>query len=72
MEFAFDELKLKTLKAKIANDNWKAILFNESIGYEISIEQSESLFQYYFNTKDKFIRAISGMRNTLNKLSSLY
>ncbi|MBL4669826.1 MAG: GNAT family N-acetyltransferase [Flavobacteriales bacterium] len=34
MDFAFFELKLKSLKAKVKNENEKAFIFNKELGYE--------------------------------------
>lgn len=70
MEFAFETLKLKTLKAKIASDNYKVILFNESIGYFKCDRQEHEAFQYYETTHRHFINATQTIRHTLNKLNA--
>ncbi len=72
MEFAFNELKLKTLKAQIASSNVKAILFNESIGYKKIETNSESDFQYYTTKKELFIDATKNIRGTLDKLNYFF
>ncbi len=69
MEFAFDELKINTLKAKIASNNVKVILFNESIGYKKCEEQNDINFHYYSTNSDLFKSAIKNIRNTLDKLN---
>jgi RimJ/RimL family protein N-acetyltransferase len=68
MEFAFDDLKLKTLKAKIAVNNVKAILFNESIGYIKQEHRLDNDFNYYETNQSLFIEATKNIRNTLDKL----
>lgn len=68
MEFAFEELKLQSLKAKIAVANLKAILFNESIGYIKDNSQLENDFHYYSTNEKLFISATKNIRSTLDKL----
>jgi UDP-4-amino-4,6-dideoxy-N-acetyl-beta-L-altrosamine N-acetyltransferase len=68
MEYAFEELKLNTLKAKIATSNFKAILFNESIGYEKCSDGETSDFNYYQTNELKFKDATKNIRATLDKL----
>lgn len=68
MEFAFNDLKLETLKAKIAVNNVKAILFNESIGYKKQELQSDDEFHYYETNQQLFSEATKNIRCTLDKL----
>lgn len=69
MEFAFETLKLKSLKAKINCTNLKTIRFNEGIGYVKSIKESgENEFDYYTVSYENFLRSTEKLRNTLNKL----
>jgi len=70
MELAFGELRLKTLLAKIASDNRKAILFNEALGYKKSGVQTSDKFLYYQVTADQFTEATKTIRSTLNKLTA--
>ena len=67
MEFAFEELNLKVLKAKIASANLRAILYNESIGYK-KAEIQEDEFHYYHVNHRQFLEATKNIRATLNKL----
>ena len=69
MEYAFETLKLKTLKAKIATNNQKAILFNENIGYRKQISHSENNFLYYETNEPLFKESTKNLRTTLNKLN---
>ncbi len=68
MEFAFDVLKLKILKAQIASSNVKAILFNESIGYRKKLKNLDNNFQYYYTTEYLFKQAIKNIQSTLDKM----
>lgn len=68
MEYAFGALQLKSLKAKIASDNLKAILFNESIGYQKLEEQASEDFDYYSTNESLFREATKTIRKTLDKL----
>ncbi len=68
MEYAFESLKLKGLKAKIASANLKAILFNESVGYRKLEEQASEGFAYYGTNEPAFREATKPIRPTLNKL----
>lgn len=68
MEYAFEELKLKTLRAQIASNNVKAILFNESIGYEKATTQVDEAFQYYFTSENLFKEVTKNIRSTLDKM----
>jgi UDP-4-amino-4,6-dideoxy-N-acetyl-beta-L-altrosamine N-acetyltransferase len=68
MEFAFDALKLHTLKAKISSANTKVIAFNQSIGYKKSAQQRDHDFQYYTVTHSDFISATQGLRHMLEKI----
>jgi UDP-4-amino-4,6-dideoxy-N-acetyl-beta-L-altrosamine N-acetyltransferase len=69
MEFAFETLQLKTLYAKIASNNVKAILFNESIGYKKKNELLTEVFDYYYTTPILFKEATKNIRETLDKLN---
>ncbi len=68
MEYAFEILQLKSLKAKIASDNLKAVLFNESIGYQKLDEPVSEGFDYYSTNEPAFREATKSIRNTLDKL----
>jgi len=68
MEYAFETLQLKNLKAKIASANLKAILFNESIGYQRLEEQASDGFGYYTASVLSFREATKTIRKTLDKL----
>lgn len=68
MEYAFEVLRLKSLKAKIASGNLKAVLFNESIGYQKLEEPAGEGFDYYSTNEPAFREATKTIRNTLNKL----
>lgn len=68
MEFAFEELNLNLLKAKIAVTNLRAILYNESIGYKKAEMQEEDQFHYYHVNQQQFLEATKNIRATLNKL----
>ncbi len=64
MEFAFDELGLEKLKAKIAQNNLRAIRFNEALGYKIRGDESGK-FVYYSVTKPGFYEATHKFRDVL-------
>lgn len=68
MEFAFEKLKLTSLKAKIASGNLKATLFNKSIGYLKNEIQPDKDFSYYSTNEKLFKQAIQNIRSTLDKL----
>ncbi len=68
MEYAFEELKLNKLRAKISRTNFKAIFFNEGIGYVKEDGQEEMDFQYYYVTPQQFINSTKSIRSTLDKL----
>lgn len=68
MEYAFESLQLKSLKAKIASANLKAILFNESIGYQKQENQPGEGFDYYSTNELLFREATKTIRKTLDKL----
>jgi UDP-4-amino-4,6-dideoxy-N-acetyl-beta-L-altrosamine N-acetyltransferase len=68
MEYAFESLRLKSLKAKIASPNLKAVLFNESIGYQKQEEQACEGFDYYITDERSFREATKTIRKTLDKL----
>lgn len=68
MEFAFEVLQLETLRAKIAVNNLKAVLFNESIGYKKQELQADMDFNYYETNELLFKTAIQNIRSTLDKL----
>jgi UDP-4-amino-4,6-dideoxy-N-acetyl-beta-L-altrosamine N-acetyltransferase len=42
LEYAFEELKLKTVFAKVHNENFVAIAYNKNLGFEDDGEESES------------------------------
>jgi UDP-4-amino-4,6-dideoxy-N-acetyl-beta-L-altrosamine N-acetyltransferase len=69
MEYAFETLRLKTLKAKIATNNLKAILFNENIGYRKQGGHSENNFLYYETNEVLFKECTKNLRKTLDKLN---
>lgn len=68
MEFAFENLKLNSLRAKISSSNVKAILFNESIGYVKNNLQEDYDFHYYSTNENLFKSATKNIRTTLDKL----
>ena len=68
MEFAFENLKLNSLRAKISSSNVKAILFNESIGYVKNHLQDDNDFHYYSTDENLFKSATKNIRTTLDKL----
>lgn len=68
MEYAFETLQLKSLKAKIASANLKAVLFNESIGYQKLEGPASEGFDYYSTTEPAFREATKTIRHTLDKL----
>lgn len=72
MEFAFEELELKALKAKIARDNEKAILFNKRLGYVKAKEDLESDYEYYTTTQALFKVATESIRPVLQKLNTQF
>jgi UDP-4-amino-4,6-dideoxy-N-acetyl-beta-L-altrosamine N-acetyltransferase len=69
MEYAFDILKLKSLKAKINTTNTKVILFNQSFGYKKEEQQRDEFFHYYTVTYNDFLLATEKWRGMLNKLN---
>ncbi len=70
MEFAFEVLGLKTLKAKIGCANTKVIQFNESIGYKKNEVQTDKKFHYYQVNAKQFYTTTLSMRQTLEKLNT--
>ncbi len=68
MEYAFETLQLQSLKAKIASGNLKAVLFNESIGYQKLEEPASEGFDYYTTNELSFREATKTIRKTLDKL----
>jgi UDP-4-amino-4,6-dideoxy-N-acetyl-beta-L-altrosamine N-acetyltransferase len=68
MEFAFEVLELKTLKAKIADFNLNAILFNESLGYRKSNQPASENFSYYEVNAGDFYSSISNIKHSLEKM----
>lgn len=70
LDFAFDILQLKLIKAKIKADNQKAISFNLQLGYSYLEESPNSRFDYYTLTPDSFYSSTHVIRNTLNKMYS--
>lgn len=70
MEFAFDVLKLKQLKAKIGLTNQRVIKFNESLGYKSTGEKSGNQFVYYSSNELQFVQSISRLKNLLEKLDN--
>jgi len=53
MEIGFYALGLNQLKAKIHEDNYKAIRFNLNLGYQLEPDQPKG-FQYYSVNKEQF------------------
>jgi RimJ/RimL family protein N-acetyltransferase len=70
MEFAFDSLGIKILKAKMSSTNEKVIEFNKRIGYQREEYQSDNQFHYYQTDRDAFYLATNGIKETLQKLNS--
>lgn len=70
MEFAFEVLKLKQLKAKIGLTNQRVIKFNESLGYTSTGEKSGNQFAYYSSNQFQFVQSISRLKNLLDKLDN--
>jgi len=70
MEFAFDTLKLNSLKAKIGNDNANAIRFNKSLGYVKGQDEGSNGFHYYTVSAQQFEAATRHMRETLAKIQT--
>lgn len=64
MEFAFYDLELQCLKAKIATDNERAIRFNEALGYKRESGQNAQ-FVYYSVNKQDFAEATTKFRDVL-------
>ena len=71
MEFAFDVLKLKQLKAKIGINNQRVIKFNESLGYKASGQKSGDDFMYFLTNKQQFNQSIGVIKNLLEKLDKV-
>ncbi len=69
MEFAFEILSLKWLRAKISSSNVKTILFNESIGYKKRIKESGDDFQYYETNSPLFREATKNIKGILDKMN---
>jgi hypothetical protein len=69
MEFAFEILSLKWLRAKISSSNVKTILFNESIGYKKKIKESGDDFQYYETNVALFLEATKNIKGILDKMN---
>ena len=69
MEFAFEILSLKWLRAKISSSNVKTILFNESIGYKKNIKESGDDFQYYETNVPLFLEATKNIKGILDKMN---
>lgn len=67
MDYAFDELKLESLLAKIRRQNQKAIVFNEKLGYVFK-ERINSNYDYYQCVKSDFIASTNSLRKSLQKL----
>lgn len=68
MEYAFETLGLKKLKAKIGATNHKAIRFNQDIGYTKNPLQRDAEFYYYTVSAGNFYEATKSKRETLRKL----
>lgn len=66
MEFGFEELALKTLRAKISKHNEKAIHFNEALGY-IYETNINDYYDYYECTKENFIDKTVRLKKILQK-----
>lgn len=69
MEFAFEVLKLKTLKAKIAANNHMVITFNKKLGYKKCISSERLNYHYYNVTENDFYYATQNLRQTLQKIN---
>lgn len=67
MSYAFEDLKLRCLKAKIHEKNSKAINFNLALGYEKTPGDAVEGFGYYHVTKERFYEATKQLRATLEK-----
>jgi len=63
MELGFFGLGLNRLKAKIHNENKKAIRFNLNLGYQLEPKQPDG-FQYYSVIKEQFEVATETIRNS--------
>jgi RimJ/RimL family protein N-acetyltransferase len=66
MDFAYEELNLQSLLAKISKHNKKAILFNEKLGYVFK-EPVNSNYDYYQCTENDFKTATNNLRASLQK-----
>lgn len=66
MDFGFEYLKLKTLKAKISKQNEKAIKFNESLGYIYKTNINED-YDYYECSEENFNNKTLELKKTLQK-----
>lgn len=66
MDYAFDELKLESLLAKIRRQNQKAVVFNEKLGYAFK-ERLNSNYDYYQCVKSDFMGATNSLRKSLQK-----
>jgi len=66
MEFAFEELKLNSLLAKIKILNKNAVLFNERLGYTFREPINEE-YAYYECLKANFILATHSLKRSLQK-----
>lgn len=68
-DFAFNVLQLRKLKAKIKNDNQKAISFNLALGYLRNLEnKNNSNFSYYVLLQSDYNNNLLKLRNTLEKM----
>ncbi len=68
MEFAFELLSLKKLKAKIFNGNEVALAFNKKLGYEMVQTDKHSEFNYYTVTNARFRQIF----DELNLITSMF
>lgn len=56
MDFVFNDLKLKTIKAHILSDNKRAINFNKALGYKLSDNQDSIYNQEYTLIRENYER----------------
>ncbi|MBI3519359.1 MAG: GNAT family N-acetyltransferase [Bacteroidetes bacterium] len=66
MDFGFEDLKLTTLRAKISNQNEKAIKFNETLGYVYKNNINDD-YDYYECSEENFIHNTMGLKKILQK-----
>lgn len=69
MEFAFNELGLVALLAKVNSKNTKVIAFNKALGYQLLDGQSGGEFNYFKVGYKDFTEATATIRRTLEKIT---